>query len=232
MQKKFIALIPARGGSKRLPKKNLLLAEGVPLIGWAIRAALGCSLISHVFVSSEDDEIIKVSKEFGSEIINRPPELSTDTASSASVVLHAIKWLKKNNIDCEFMVLLQPTSPLRTSYQINEALKSFFDNSANHVVSVYEADNSLIKSFVNCDDGSLKGLYCDNAPYLRQQDLPKLYKPNGAIYAFSASEFLKRKNFPSKRVFPYIMTKYESDDIDTMEDFKNVEQKIKVLKNV
>lgn len=232
MKKKFVALIPARGGSKRLPRKNLLLTEGIPLIGWTIKAALGSSLVSNVFVSTEDDEIIKASKEFGAKIINRPHELSTDTASSASVVSHAVGWLKKNKIDCEFLVLLQPTSPLRTSCQIDEALKTFFDKSANLVISVFEIDNSLIKSFVNCDDGSIRGLFSDNAPYLRQQDLPKIYKPNGAIYAISVSEFLEQNNFPYKCVFPYIMTKHESDDIDTLEDFKIVEQKIKALRNV
>ncbi|CAH7484716.1 N-acylneuraminate cytidylyltransferase [Vibrio chagasii] len=229
MNKKFIGLITARGGSKGLPRKNVLPLNGIPLIGLTINAANQCDFVSDVYVSTDDEEIAEVSKAFGAKIILRPAELASDTASSIDVVSHAITWLENQAIVCEDMVLLQPTSPLRTSEHLNNALIQYTDNNASFVISVFEPAHTPIKSYIQQSDGSIQGLFSDEAPYMRRQELPKSFQPNGAIYAFSVAEFKKINHFPRSNVFPFIMSETESTDIDTIEDFKLVEKKLKEL---
>ncbi|CAH7484934.1 N-Acetylneuraminate cytidylyltransferase [Vibrio chagasii] len=228
---KYIGLITARGGSKGLPRKNVLPINGVPLIGWTIKAALDCANIERVFVSTDDSEIADISTKYGAEIIHRPSKLATDIASSIDVVAHAIGWLEENNIDCQSMMLLQPTSPLRTSQHIQEAVEVFNKTEAHFLISVFEPSHSPIKSYIERADGSLGGLYNDDAPYQRRQDLPKAYQPNGAIYAFSVDEFKRYNHFPRTRVFPYVMSELDSADVDTLDDLKFVEQRLKELNN-
>ncbi|CAH6817463.1 cytidylyltransferase domain-containing protein [Vibrio splendidus] len=229
MNKKFIGLITARGGSKGLPRKNVLPLNGMPLIGLTINAAKQCDLVSDVYVSTDDEEIAEVSKAFGAKVIPRPAELASDTASSIDVVSHTITWLENQAVTCENMVLLQPTSPLRTSEHLNNALIQYMDNNASFVISVFEPTHTPIKSYIQQSDGSIQGLYSDEAPYMRRQELPKAFQPNGAIYAFSVTEFKKINHFPRNNVFPFIMSEAESADIDTIEDFKLVEKRLKEL---
>ncbi len=229
MSDKFIALITARGGSKGLPRKNVLPLGGLPLIGWSIKAAKECKLISEVFVSTDDDEIATVSESFGAKIIERPKELATDTASSVDVILHSAEWLVRNGYNCDNMVLLQPTSPLRTGIHIQEALNVFFEKKADLVISVFEPHHTPVKAYIASENGSIKGLYSANAPYCRRQDLPPAYQPNGAIYAFSAKKFKVESHFPRENVFPYIMQEVDSADIDTIDDVITVEKRMKEI---
>ncbi|ENJ2863924.1 acylneuraminate cytidylyltransferase family protein [Vibrio parahaemolyticus] len=229
MKRKFVGLITARGGSKGLPRKNILPINGVPLIGWTINAARQCKLISEVYVSTDDEEIAVISEAYGAKIINRPYELATDKASSVDVVIHAIDWLKEREIAYENMVLLQPTSPLRTSSHLSDALNLYIEQKAKLVISVFEPAHTPIKSYIEQNDGSIRGLFSDEAPYNRRQDLPKAFLPNGAIYAFSITDFEKKRHFPISRVFPYVMSEGDSTDIDTFEDLKLVEKKLKEL---
>ncbi|ENK2022038.1 MULTISPECIES: acylneuraminate cytidylyltransferase family protein [Vibrio] len=225
----YIALITARGGSKGLPRKNVLPLYGIPLIGWTIKAAQGCSYISKVLVSTDDDEIARVSKDFGAEVIDRPDELATDTASSIDVISHAISWLEQKEVQkYKGMILLQPTSPLRTSHHIKDAIELYENTTANIVISVFEPTHTPIKAYLENEDGTLSGLYSNEAPYQRRQDLPKAYQPNGAIYAFSIDEFKLNNHFPRNKVFPYVMSEVESTDIDTLEDLKKVEIQLKL----
>lgn len=229
MNKKFIGLVTARGGSKGLPRKNVLPINGTPLISLTINAAKQCNLISDVYVSTDDEEIAEISKAYGAKVLPRPTELASDTASSIDVVSHAITWLENQAIACEDMVLLQPTSPLRTSEHLNNALIQYTESNASFVISVFEPAHTPIKSYIQEGDGSIRGFYSDEAPYKRRQDLPKAFQPNGAIYAFSVAEFKKINHFPRSNVFPFIMSETESADIDTIEDFKLVEKKLKEL---
>ncbi|MCL1160667.1 acylneuraminate cytidylyltransferase family protein [Shewanella chilikensis] len=231
MERKFVALITARGGSKGLPRKNVLPVNGTPLIGLTINSAKQCDFISDVFVSTEDTEIAKISIEYGAKIIKRPDELATDTASSINVVSHAIQSLESDKISFSDMVLLQPTSPLRTSVHLNEALTQYIEKAASCVISVFEPAYTPVKSYIQAKDGTINGLYSDEAPYSRRQDLPKAYQPNGAIYAFSVVEFKKVNHFPRTNVYPYIMSVDDSADIDSIEDLKLVEKRLKELAN-
>ncbi|ENM1123433.1 acylneuraminate cytidylyltransferase family protein [Vibrio parahaemolyticus] len=229
--KGFLALITARGGSKGLPRKNILDLNGKPLIAWTIKAAVECSKIERVFVSTDDEEISRISRAYGAEIINRPKELALDNSSSIEVINHAISWFSKNNVFCDNMVLLQPTSPLRNSGHLDEALKNFEKNNANLIISVFEPEHTPFKSYVENKDGSIRGLYHDEAPYMRRQDLPVAYQPNGAIYAFSTIAFKENNTFPTSKVYPYIMSKEDSIDIDTIAELKYAENIMKEKEN-
>ncbi|MCG6461380.1 acylneuraminate cytidylyltransferase family protein, partial [Vibrio parahaemolyticus] len=158
MSHKFVALITARGGSKGLPRKNVYPLNGRPLIGWTIDAAQKSSLIERVFVSTDDMEIANTSIHYGAEIINRPADLSSDTSSSIDAVSHAIAWLNDEKIICENIVLLQPTSPLRTSSHLDEALSEFVYRKASFIISVFEPTHTTIKSYIQSHDGSIIGL--------------------------------------------------------------------------
>ena len=229
MTKKFVGLITARGGSKGLPRKNVLPINGIPLIGFTINAAQKCELVSEVYVSTDDAEIAEISEQFGAKVIQRPGHLASDTASSIDVISHAIEWLTERQELFEEMVLLQPTSPLRTCTHLSEALTQYTERNASLVISVFEPGHTPIKSYIQSSDGSLNGLYSNEAPYQRRQDLPKAFQPNGAIYVFSVAEFKKINHFPRTNVFPYIMSEANSADIDTIEDLNIVEKRLKEL---
>ncbi|EKO3593981.1 acylneuraminate cytidylyltransferase family protein [Vibrio metschnikovii] len=227
MNDERVALITARGGSKGLPRKNILPLHGIPLIAWTIRAAINTISIDRVIVSTDDEEIATISKSFGAEVIDRPSELATDTASSMDVIAHAIFVLDVDGRKPKDIVLLQPTSPLRTSEHIENAVSIFYEKNADGVISVFEPSYTPIKSYIENTDGSIEGLYSREAPYLRRQDLPRAFQPNGAIYIFSVNEFIKNNTFPKKNVFPYIMSIADSIDIDTFEDLRTVEKILK-----
>ncbi|MEZ9551546.1 acylneuraminate cytidylyltransferase family protein [Vibrio breoganii] len=222
-----IALIPARGGSKGLPRKNVLTLLDKPLVAWTIEAALSAKSIDRVFVSSDDEEILDVSIEAGADVFKRPGRYASDKASSDSVILHAIEYFGSKGIYPKTIVLLQPTSPLRGATHIDEALFEFHSNIANLVISVFEPHHTPVKSYIQREDGSITGLYSESAPYCRRQDLPIAFQPNGAIYVIDVKAFLELKAFPRSKVYPYKMSTDFSLDIDTQDDFDRV---AKVLK--
>jgi len=226
-----IALITARGGSKGLPRKNILPIVGVPLIGWTIKAAIEAESIDAVYVTTEDDEISKISIELGAQVIKRPLELSQDDTGSEPVICHAINFLKKHNVLPTTITLLQPTSPMRTSKHIDEAYSQYKKKSANCVLSVFEPEHTPAKAYKLNDDGTIEGLLFEGAPYTRRQDLPTTFQPNGAIYIFSSAAFMSKKLIPRTKVYPYVMNKESSIDIDTMDDLIKAELYLKRISN-
>jgi CMP-N-acetylneuraminic acid synthetase len=177
--KTFLAVIPARGGSKRLPRKNVLDLAGKPLIAWTIEAAKQSKYIDHFVVSTDDQEITDVSKQFGAEVLTRPGELATDTASSVDVVLHSINAQQKQY---DYVILLQPTSPLRTAQHIDEAIELLFEKNANAIISVCETDHSPLWSNTLHEDGNMDNFIREEVKGKRSQDLPTYYRLNGAIF--------------------------------------------------
>jgi N-acylneuraminate cytidylyltransferase/CMP-N,N'-diacetyllegionaminic acid synthase len=140
--RRIIALVPARGGSKGLPGKNVLPLLGKPLIAWTIEQAKACSYIDRVMVTTDDDGIAAAAREFGADVpFKRPAHLATDAAKSLDVVLHALDWLEAHGDRYDLLVLLQPTSPLRTAGDIGGALDLFISKNAGAVVSVCETDH-------------------------------------------------------------------------------------------
>jgi len=214
--KSFLAIIPARGGSKRLPRKNILDLNGKPLTAYSIEAGLNSSYIDKVVVSSEDDNILKISKEVGADIIKRPDELSTDTATSFDVIKHTIE----NLVRYDYIVLLQATSPLRNSKHVDEAIELLGDKNADAIVSVCEMEHSPLWSNTLNDTLSMKGFLKDEVLNKRSQDLEKYYRLNGAIYIVNTDKLLEEESFFLKNnIFAYIMDRKYSIDIDEKIDF-------------
>jgi CMP-N-acetylneuraminic acid synthetase len=222
MKIKYAAIITARGGSKRLPKKNILELAGKPLIAWTIEAAKNCSKIEDVIVTTDSEEIVKVAIEFGARVpFKRPEELSNDTATSFDVVKHCLDYLNEiEDKQVEYLVLLQPTSPLRSTEDIEKAIELLELKNASAVVSVCSTEHSPLWSNTLDETLSLDSFLRDEVKNTRSQDLPAYYRLNGAIYVCKVEDFLKEKTFfLSKNNFAYVMSTESSVDIDTQLDF-------------
>ncbi len=215
--KKVIGLITARGGSKRLPRKNVLQVGGRPLIAWTITAAMESKVIDEVILSSDDEEIIEIAKAMGCSVpFRRPDHLSDDRASSIDVVLHALDELPK----FDFIILLQPTSPLRTAQDIDNAFMLLKKCGASSCVSVSEVEQSPYWMYRLNDDKSLHNILPMQQQIGRMQDLPNVYILNGAIYIAQTDWLKKTKNFITPTTVAYVMEKCKSVDIDTPKDFE------------
>ena len=218
--KTFLAIIPARGGSKRLPRKNVLDLCGKPLIAWSIKAGLNSKYIDKVVVSSDDDEILEISKKFGADILKRPYELANDTATTFDAIKHTIDNFEKY----DYIVLLQPTSPLRNEKHIDEAIELLEKKKADAIVSVCEMEHSPLWSNTLPKDGSMSNFLKDEILNKRSQDLEKFYRLNGAIYICKTEKLIENKSFFLKdNIFAYIMNRENSVDIDEEIDFKIAE---------
>ncbi len=218
--KTFLGIIPARGGSKRLPRKNVLDLCGKPLIAWSIKAGLNSKYIDKVVVSSDDDEILNISLNFGAETIKRPVELASDTATTFDAIKHTIDNFEKY----DYIVLLQPTSPLRNEKHIDEAIELLEAKNADAIVSVCEMDHSPLWSNTLPQDGNMNHFLKDEILNKRSQDLEKYYRLNGAIYICKTENLLEEKSFFLKEnIFAYVMDRESSIDIDEEIDFKMAE---------
>ncbi len=220
----FLAVVPARCGSKGLPGKNIMPLHGKPLIAWSIEAALNSKYITDTVVSSDCDEILSVAREYGAYALKRPKELALDSSPSEPLITHAIESLEKEGRSYDFVVLLQPTSPLRDSKDIDNAIESMLNKGGNASISVYEPSHSPFKAFVAKENGFLKGIVDDDKPFMRRQDLPSVYLTNGAIYIINTEIFLKTQRLFTDRTVPYIMPIEKSVDIDSIDDFKVAEK--------
>lgn len=219
---RVLSIITARGGSKGLPKKNLLDFNGKPLIGWTIEASLGSSFITKTIVSSDDEEILSIAKKYHPEIpVKRSKALSQDDTSSIDVVLDIVQ----HNKNFDYIVLLQPTSPLRTFKHIDEAFHLMTSQKGFCCASVYEVKKSPFWMYIKNDEGYITKLVDSNSNYTQRQKLPKVYGLNGALYIISVSELLTKKTLITNECIPYIMDKETSIDIDDIYDF-NKAQKI------
>lgn len=229
--KNILGLIPARGGSKGLPRKNIKPLLGKPLIAWTIEQALASKYLDRVVVSTDDKEIADISKKYGAEVpFMRPKELAEDNAKGIDVVLHAIDWLKENDKRKQYdlIMLLQSTSPLRTTEDIDKAIELLFLlKEAKAIVSVCEVDHHSLWVNTLPDDRCMKDFIKPEIMNKNRQELPKFYRLNGAIYIAYCNYLQKRKSFFGKETFAYIMPREKSIDIDDKIDFKLVEILIK-----
>ncbi len=223
--KRVIAIIPARGGSKRLPRKNVLSLAGKPLIGWSIEAAQQSKYVDEIFVSTDDQEIADVASEFGINVPElRPIELATDTASSTDVLIYT---LKKFGSQSNIIISLQPTSPLRTAKHIDEALELFITKGAFSVVSVTPCEHPPQWANILPEDGSMKDFIQGNNK--RSQDLGEYYRLNGAIYIYDVHELLNSGAILYiEDTYAYKMSNKYSVDIDNEFDFELAEYIIKL----
>lgn len=219
-----LGIIPARGGSKSIPRKNLALLAGRPLVDYTIDAARDAEVVTRFLVSTDDGEIGIHCRELGVEVVNRPDSLATDTVPTESVIAHVLEYLRdREKYQPDWAVLLQPTSPLRTAADIDRAYALMLEQDASGALSVYEPPGNPYKALTVDDAGRLKGLVDDRAPFTRRQDRPLVYYPNGAIYIFRADEFLRGRQIPLRGALPYVMPESLSIDIDMSEDLARAE---------
>lgn len=217
----MLAIIPARGGSKGLPGKNIKLLLGKPLIAYTIEAALKVPAIDRVFVSTDSEEIASVAKEYGAECnYLRPDHLSTDSARAINVYNYVLEKFENDGHKYDEVVILQPTSPLRTSDNIKDAIELFYRQDADSVISYCEEHHPIVWHKYLDTEGRFEEIFENNLN--NRQDERKSYYPNGAIYIFK-SELLKSGKYYSSKSFAYIMDRELSVDIDTITDFKQAE---------
>lgn len=210
-----LAVIAARGGSKGLPRKNILPLGGRPLIAWTIEAACKAACIGRVIVSTDDSEIADVAVAAGADVpFVRPAELANDTATSADVLAHALKMVP----DFETAVLLQPTSPFRTACDLDIAFADWQASTATGCVSICSASESPWLMFGRAGDGRIERLLPMPAGGLRRQDLPTAYVLNGAFYFVQTVQFLKDRSFVGTSTMGKEMPILRSLDIDTQTD--------------
>jgi len=219
--KSVLGVITARGGSKGLPRKNILQLAGKPLIAYTIEAALGASFLDRVVVSTEDEEIARVSRQYGVEApFLRPRDLAEDESSIYSVLIHAVRWLEEHqNWHADYILLLQPTSPLRRSEDIDGAIMLALEKDADGVVSLNEAKQHPYQMKRLTGDGRILQFISQSKPIERRQELSPAYAVNGAIYLVKRSILLEQETFYTERTLPYLMPPERSLDIDSRWDF-------------
>lgn len=218
--KKVLAIIPARGGSKRLPNKNILQLRGRPLIAWTIMTAIKSFYLDKIIVSTDSDQIASIGQEFGASIpFIRPDELATDTSSSFDVIIHAIDFYKSQGEVFDYIVLLQPTSPLRTTKDLNDAF-SMINEETKCVVSVCATEHPPLWANTLPEDLNMKDFIKPELNNKRSQDLPVYYRLNGAIYISDVEYLIKHRGFWGEKTKAFIMPQERSIDIDSINDFK------------
>lgn len=210
--KKILALIPARGGSKGILRKNIRNLNGLPLIAHNIKAGMNSKYVSDIYVSTEDEEIAEISKKYGAKIIKRPQEFASDTASSESVLLHFA-----DNVDFDILVFMQCTSPLTLSLDIDEALKLFFEKGYDSVLSVTNDHGGFLCGGFTWDEDGQSVNY-DYKNRKRRQDEKLKYRENGAIYIMTKENLVKHKNRLHGNIGLYVMPYHRSYEIDEYED--------------
>ena len=229
--KNILGIIPARGGSKGLPRKNIKPLLGKPLIAWTIEQALASKYLDRVIVSTDDKEIAEISKKYGAEIpFMRPKELAEDNAKGIDVVLHAIDWLKENNKrkHYDLIILLQPTSPLRATEDIDKTIELLFLKEAKAIVSVCEVDHHPLWANILPEDGCMKDFIRQEIINRNRQELPIFYRLNGAIYLAYCDYIKEQESFFGEKTFACIMPRERSIDIDKEIDLRLAEILIKV----
>lgn len=217
--KRFLAIIPARSGSKGLKDKNIKLLDGKPLISYTINTARSSEVFDYIMVSTDSEKYAEIAIREGANIpFLRSKELSTDVSSSVDVILDAIEKIEKMGMRFDYFVLLQPTSPLRDCEDITNSVKILFEKEANSVVSVCESDHSPVH--MNKLDKSLSMMnFIMNDNNKRRQDMDLFYRINGAIYICDVEYFKNFRKFYGEKSYAYIMKKINSVDIDDELDF-------------
>lgn len=236
MSKKILAIIPARGGSKGIPRKNIKDFCGKPLIAWAIEAAQKSGVVSRLIISTDDAEIAEVGRKYGAETsFVRPADLAEDKSPTLPVIIHAVKYLlEKENYKPDLVMLLEPTSPGRNSRHIKEAVELILKTGADSIVSVVEVPScySPFWQFKIQEDGQMEVFTGGplNKIISQRQDLPKTYTRNGVIYIFKTELLFDAKpSLYGSDVRAYLMDLAASLDIDTPEDWEEAERKISLL---
>ena len=223
-----LAIIPARGGSKGLPGKNIMNIAGVPLISWTIRTTKINKLITESIVSTDDFEIRETAEKAGGNVpFLRPPELAEDTSTSADVALHCLDYYEKLNITFDNVVLLEPTSPLRKHDDIDNALKLFYGNyqDVDGIISLgmIHLENPTVAKFVEKNLVYPILINGSSEKITRRQDYPDFYFPYGVLYIIKTSVLKEKRSFYTDRIMPYFIERWQNYELDDIYDFYAIE---------
>lgn len=229
-EKRVLVIITARGGSKGLPKKNIKPLLGKPLIGWTLEQAKNCDYVDEIFVSTDCPEIAKVCDDFEVKVpFLRPNELATDTSSSMDVVEHVINSLEKENNFFDYILLLEPTSPLRKKDDIKNAIEKVVNNN--------DADGLITMGEVHMEHPMIVKKVTDKEkiiPYIKEvkkitqrQQADKAYFPYGVAYMIKTSVFKEKKMFYTDNVIPYFIERWQNYEVDDIYDFLCIEAILK-----
>lgn len=213
---KFVAIIPARKGSQRLPGKNTKPLAGKPLISWSIDAAKESQYLDQIIVTSDCPTALDIARQSGVVALQRPEALSCSHTKASDVIVHALKTLDPSY---DFFVYLQPTSPLRTVDDIDDSIAQLISTSANSIVSVSKSEHSPLWCNTLPEDNSMSKFISEAAENARSQDLPDYFRINGAIYICQIARYLREKSFFSESTYAYRMPVERSIDIDESYDF-------------
>ena len=215
-KEKIISIIPARGGSKRLPEKNIKELCGRPLVEWSIEAAKQSKYIDSIVVSSDNKNILSIAEKQNVDTVIRPNFLADDKSTTIDVLLHALEQIEDTY---DYLVLLQPTSPLRSNLDIDNSIEMLMRHKANSVVSVCQAEHSPLWCNTLPEDRSMDGFMSKSLEGRRSQVLETYFRLNGAIYIVKISKFIKEKSLMPNNTYAYVMDQFNSIDIDTLYDF-------------
>jgi CMP-N-acetylneuraminic acid synthetase len=220
--KKILGVITARGGSKGIPGKNIKLLDGKPLIAYTIEVAKKSKLITDLIVSTDDEDIAKVCRDFGAEVpFMRPVELANDTAGHLEVMQHAIKFMEdKKGIVYNYVVIFQPTSPFRTVEDIDETIKKIIEHNVDSAFSMCEIEPSQHPVKIKKMEGDTVLPYCLEEKFgVRRQDLPVAYKRSSAVYVTKRDLPMKENRLFGDNIVGHVVLKDRSVDIDTPYDW-------------
>jgi CMP-N,N'-diacetyllegionaminic acid synthase len=216
---RILALITARGGSKRLPEKNIRSLGETPLIVWSINIAKDIDEVVDILVSTDDTKIAEVAKSAGALVPwLRPEELATDTSLSVDVCLHALKWYEKENGRVDGLMLLQPTSPFRSRSTVLQGIEVFSSNQHRSVIGVSPAESHPMWCF-KIVNGLMHPFIEGDVLHMQSQNLPPAYVANGAFYLISPGELRKQRSFYKSDIVPLVMDGNEGLDIDGKRDW-------------
>lgn len=218
---KVLGIIPARGGSKRMPKKNIIKLKGQPLISYTINAGLKSKKIDRLVVSTDDREIARVSKDYGAEVIMRPENLAKNETPTLPVIRHVIKELEKSNYFPDMVMILQPTSPMRTSVDIDKAIGMMLKKRVKSLVSVCPANENARWTYM-IRRGKIEP-FTKTKKYRRKQTPTLVYKKNGAIYLAKKDTLMKNDKVFDRGSIAFVMPKERSIDIDEPIDLEMAE---------
>ena len=219
-----ICIIPARGGSKRIPRKNIKNFCGKPIISWSIEAALNCKCFSRVIVSTDDDEIAEISKRYGAEVpFKRSESLSDDYTGTLAVIKNAINWLEENNEKVDFICCLYPTAPFIEVNYLEEGFKKLIENNASYSISVTSFSYPIQRAFKLTKNERLKMFFPENMNK-RSQDLEKSFHDAGQFYWGKRAAWLKEEGILDQNTVPIYIPRYKVQDIDNEEDWIQAER--------
>lgn len=221
---KVLGVIPARSGSKGVPRKNIRIVAGKPLIAWTIEQARRSKMLDKFIVSTDDKKIAAVAEKFGTEVsFLRPAKLAADSAKSVEVIIHALNWFKENGEFFDIVVLLQPTTPLRKPTDIDNAITMLLKNKkAKAIVSLCESERSPLWANTLPANGCMKNFLKQQSNKPRQE-LPVFYRINGVVFVAYSDYLRQKRSFYTRNTFAYIMPAERSVDIDSELDFQIAE---------